>query len=224
MNWLHLHHLGYGWLLIFFKFKSFHSWFFFWAIEKDAVLIAFYININTLKRERKVGVWRDGRTWRGSPLLLARWNHTPIITHLDFHNAVSIFEFHFNTQFDFMGSRCLWSRCVACLCCFAAPFKGHVELIRGELRLSSLTLCCVSWTLWVHATCATRGSAGTTLFDLALLHRLQMFRLSKSCHGPRGLSFVMFTLFERLQLVAADRRWANSVKISKINQPLLFYV
>lgn len=127
-------------------------------------------------------------------------NHS--LNHLDFHNAVSIFEFYFNTQFDLMGSRCLWSRCVACLCCFAAPFKGHVELIRGELRLSSLTLCCVSWTLWVQATCATRGSAGKALFDLALLHRFQMFRLSKSCHGPRGLSFVTLKDFSWSALTA----------------------
>lgn len=149
------------------------------------------------------------------------------IVHVDFHNAVCNFDFCFNTRFDVTvqdaseagvlrvfavllpHSKAMWSWSAANFGFYLWPFvvsAGH----------------------WVHPTCATRGSARNNLFDLALLHQFQMFRVSKSCHrldreGSPCTRPVTFPLFERHQLVGTDRRRANSVKISKINQALLFY-
>lgn len=100
--------------------------------------------------------------------------------HLNLHNAVSVFEFSFNANSisrigDASGAGVL--RVFAVL---LAHSKAMWNWSTANCSFSSLTLCFVSWTLWVHATCATGGSAVKNLFDLALLHQFQMFHLSKA--------------------------------------------
>lgn len=66
------------------------------------------------------------------------------------------------------------------LCCFVAPFEGHVELIHGEpILFSSHTLCCVSWTEH-HACVDPESLCYKTLFDLALFPEFQMSIYSKA--------------------------------------------
>lgn len=122
--------------------------------------------------------------------------------------AVCNFDFCFNTRFDVAGSRCLWSRCVVCLCCFAAPFKGHVELICGELWLLSLTLCCVSWTLGPSNMCNQRiclkefiwfGPA-SPVPNVSGLQKLPSL-------GPRGLSLHAACNLPAVWKTSAGRRW-----------------
>lgn len=69
------------------------------------------------------------------------------------------------------------------LCCFVAPFEGHVELIHGGPRplfISDPVLCQLDGAPCV---CGSRESVEKNLFDLAFFQQFQMFLFSKAARA-----------------------------------------